>query len=173
MPGGPVTSKRPKTRLRPTSRSRLLSGRHAEIQAVHYCGACHAPVCATCDFALPGGVHVCPDCATKTDRSLSPTRRKLLFWAYGLAVMSTLGIVLFFIAATTRAQDFNEPGAEDAIGMALSLFVFIPSLVGTALATSALDRRLSNPASIWCAVIWNGLILAVFLLLSVVGLFAG
>jgi hypothetical protein len=116
-------------------------------------------------------VHVCPDCATKTDRGLSEKRKKSLGWAYGLAVLSTLGMVGFFVAVTVAAEEVAEPGAEQAIGMFFSLFVFIPSLVGTALATSALDRRLSNPATIWVAIIWNALILAVFLLLSVVGLF--
>jgi hypothetical protein len=90
-----------------------------------------------------------------------------------LAVLGTLGLVVFFSAAAAGAEVFNEPDAEQVVGVFFSLFVFIPSLVGVALATSTLDRRLTNPATIWVAVIWNALILAVFLLLSVVGLLVG
>ena len=143
--------------------------RHPEIQAVQYCRSCSAPVCGTCDFALPGGVHVCPDCATRTDKGLSAKRKKLLGWAYGLAVLSSLGTVLFFVAAAGGA--FDDPKEAEMLGTLFSLFTFIPSLVGTALATSTLDRRLTNPASVWVAIIWNALILAVFLLLTVAGLF--
>jgi hypothetical protein len=147
----------------------VMCSRHVDVQAVQYCRSCKAPVCETCDFALPGGVHVCPTCATRTDQGLSAKRKGLLNWAFGLAVLSTIGMVLFFVGAAGGA--FDDPEAAEVLGVLFSLFVFIPSLVGTALSTSALDRRLTNPASVWIAIVWNVLILAVFILLSVAGLF--
>lgn len=143
--------------------------RHPDIQAVQYCRSCRAPVCGTCDFALPGGVHVCPDCVTKTNTGLSEKRKKSLNWAFALAVLSSLGTVAFFIGAAGGA--FDDPDDAQVLGTLFSLFTFIPSLVGTALATSTLDRRLSNPASVWVAIIWNAIVLTIFILLSVAGLF--
>ena len=81
--------------------------RHPDVQAVQYCKSCRVAVCGTCDFALPGGVHVCPDCATKTSEGLSEKRKKPLGWAYGLAVLGTLGTIVFFLAAAGGA--FDDP----------------------------------------------------------------
>jgi hypothetical protein len=148
----------------------VMCAQHQQVQAEHYCKSCRAPICGTCDFALPGGVHVCPDCATKTNRGLSSKRKTLLGWGYALAVWCTIGLVLLFGGAA--AGMFDEPGGEEAIGMLFSVFVFIPSLVGTALSVAVLDRRLSNPPFVWIAIVWNALILAILLLLTIVGTFA-
>jgi hypothetical protein len=141
----------------------MCSG-HPEVQAEHYCKSCRAPICATCDFALPGGIHVCPTCATKTNKGLSSKRKTLVGWSYALAVWSTVGIALMFSGA------FAEMAAdEEAIGLVYSLFIFTPSLVGTALSVGALDRRLGNPPAVWCAIIWNGVVIVANILLIIIG----
>lgn len=147
----------------------VMCSRHPQVQAERYCQSCRAPVCPTCDFALPGGVHLCPNCATKTSHGLSSSRKSLVGWSIALAIWCTLGLVVLLSGALAEAV--AEPGGQEAVGIALSIFVYIPSLVGTALSLSALDRRLSNPAVVWVSIVWNVLVLAVLLLLTVVGIF--
>ncbi|HLG16300.1 MAG TPA: hypothetical protein VJH03_17605 [Blastocatellia bacterium] len=53
--------------------------------------------------------------------------------------------------------------------MVLGLLIFAPSIAGTAMAVSAFDRRLVNPPAIWVATIWNGVVLAALILLSIIG----
>jgi hypothetical protein len=82
-------------------------------------------------------------------------------------VVATLGMVGMF-AASSAASTKQEEALAGVLG---SLFVMVPGLIGTAMAFSAYDRRLANPPSVWAALIWNGLILGVFVLLAVVGTF--
>jgi hypothetical protein len=91
----------------------------------------------------------------------------MLAWSFGLAVWATCGLAL---ALTGALADFDDlPGAAQALELVIGFVVFIPSMIGTALSVSTLDRRLSNPGVLWVAVVWNGLLLAAFLLLSIVG----
>lgn len=157
------------------SNSKNLDGvtcsRHPEVAAVVRCLACSKPVCDTCDFLLPGQVHLCPDCVSRTDHRLSSKRKLMLGWSLGLATFATLGIVLLLGGAMLGLAD--RPGGEEIIGVLFSLVTFFPSLIGTALAFSTRDRRLSNPGLIWVAIVWNSVLLALFLLLSVIGTFMG
>jgi hypothetical protein len=140
---------------------------HPGVQAERHCKACHKPICGTCDFALPGNVHVCPACATQTKPGMSSARKTLVGWGIGLAIWSTVALAgLFAVAAGMPA----EPGAEEALGIAFSLLIFVPSLIGTALSFAARDRRLSNPPLVWVAIVWNSVILAVLILLILIGL---
>ncbi len=148
----------------------VMCSRHPAVQAVVYCASCRQPTCATCDFALPGGVHVCPDCVTRTDQRLSSGRKTLLGWAYALAVWCTLGLILLFSGAL--ADMANDPAGEEALGVVLWIFVFLPALIGTALSLAGFDRRLRNPPAMWVAMIWNLVIVAILVLLTVVGLLA-
>lgn len=148
----------------------VMCPRHPEVQAERYCQSCRVPLCPTCDFAMPGGVHLCPDCATKTSHGLSSARKSLVGWSFALAIWCTLGLVVLLSGALAEAAAGRE--GQEVVGVVVSIFVFIPSLVGTALSISALDRRLSNPPVIWVAIVWNVLVLAVLLLLTVVGVFA-
>ncbi|HEX7375547.1 MAG TPA: hypothetical protein VF278_00465 [Pirellulales bacterium] len=145
--------------------------RHPEVPAVVRCQACSAPVCATCDFLLPGQIHACPGCVSRTDHRLSSKRKTMLGWAFALAIFATLGMAALFSGAMAGLA--QGPGGQEVIGMLFSLVSFFPSLIGTALAFSTLDRRLSNPGVIWVAIVWNCLLLAVFVLLTVIGTFMG
>lgn len=154
--------------------SRDLEGvtcsRHPEVPAVVRCQACSQPVCGTCEFILPGQIHVCPDCATRTDQGMSRKRKTLLIWSFALAVWSTLGMAVLFSGLLANVQGKAE---LEVLGMAMSLMIFFPSLVGLALAVGTLDRRLSNPGVIWVAVVWNALLVGGFLLLSIIGTMMG
>jgi len=141
---------------------------HPQVQAVHLCAVCQAPICATCDFAFPGGVHVCPTCASKPQAALGKGRQKSLIISYALAVWCSLGVAVLFsgvLAGTAHSKSDLQ-----ALGGALMILLYIPAIVGTAMAFSAVDRRLATPASVWVSVVWNGLILAVLLLLAIIGI---
>jgi len=152
----------------PSPLAGVVCSNHSEVQAVAKCHVCGRPVCATCDFAMPGNIHVCPNCASKRDPGLSKKRKGLLYWSYALAIWSTLAVALWFAALAN--MNANGPDVA-ALGALIYLVAFIPSLIGTALGVGTFDRRLSNPASIWGAVIWNGAILSMLLLLTIVGTF--
>ena len=139
---------------------------HPEMPAVAYCRTCGAPSCNTCDFVFPGNLHLCTSCATKPVEALNPKRKKLLAWSYAMAIWTSIAVVLLMsgvFAARHKAD-------QEAIGIAVEIFVFLPSILGTALGWAALDKRLGNPGWVWGAAIWNSLILGILLILTVVGL---
>jgi hypothetical protein len=142
---------------------------HPTVSAARQCKLCGAFMCATCDFELPGGIHVCPTCATTPKTTLSPRRKKLLFGAYALAVWSTLCMGILLSGALTGMV--QTKAQEEVLGFVLILVVLAPSIAGLSLGFGAMDRRLVNPACIWIGILWNGVILGVFLLLCVVGSF--
>lgn len=125
-------------------------------------------MCSTCDFTLPGGMHFCPTCATKPQTSLSRRRKQALIGSFALAIWTTLGMAALLGGAFS--QMVQTKAGEQALGVALTLFVLVPSICGFALGLGAIDRRFANPPVLWAATIWNGIILAGFILLCVVGL---
>ena len=141
---------------------------HPDVNAVRRCGLCAATMCSTCDFELPGHFHLCPTCATAPQTALSPRRKKLIGFAYALAAWATLAIAVSFTGALSGMVDQSKE-AQGAIELLITIFAFVPTLGGTALSFSALDKRLGNPPAIWGAVIWNGVLLALWVVLSVVG----
>lgn len=146
----------------------VMCTQHPDVSAVRRCGLCVATMCATCDFELPGHFHLCPTCATTPQTALSPRRKKLIGFAYALAAWSTLTMAVLFTGALGAMTDQSKE-AEAAIGLLAGILIFVPTLGGTALSFSALDKRLGNPPAIWGAVIWNGVLLALWVVLSVVG----
>lgn len=130
---------------------------HADVQAVHYCKACRKPVCPTCDFTLAGNVHVCPDCATKPQQNISSKRKSKITWSFVTAIISTVCFAIMLGGIAVEAAE-----------LVFTLVVFA-SLFGTGIAVSALERRLVNPPSLWIAVIWNSILLALCLLFMLIG----
>jgi multisubunit Na+/H+ antiporter MnhB subunit len=118
-------------------------------------------MCGTCDFALPGGVHICPTCAAAPKTDLSPRRKAMMITSFVMAGISTFGIAIIFSGALAAMSDKSA-----AAGLALLLFlgVLVCSVVGTALGFSAMDRRLPTPMALWITAIWNAVILACHLL---------
>jgi hypothetical protein len=140
---------------------------HPHLQATQQCKSCGAFMCATCDFALPGGIHVCPACAAAPKTDLSPRRKKLVAGSFALAVWSTIGLAILFSGALANTVRSKED--EQALGLALMLLVMLPAIIGMTLGFSAVDRRLTNPAILWVAAIWNTVLLGGFLLLCIIG----
>lgn len=140
---------------------------HASNPATATCHMCGLPVCPTCAFVFPTGLCCCPACATKPPE-VSGKRKTLMVWAYILAVWSVaafVGIILFAAGSATSRSE------EEALGVMISLLVFVPSLVGVGLGFSAIERRGTNSMWMWGAVVLNCIVLAVFILLSIVGSF--
>lgn len=144
---------------------------HPSIQATQQCKVCGAFMCATCDFTLPGGIHVCPTCATAPKTNLSPRRKKLLIGSFALAAWSTVGMVAVFAGAFAGMA--RDKAGEQVLGTLMMLFVLGPAIVGTALGVGAMDRRLATPPLLWIATIWNAIILASFVLLMIIGMAKG
>jgi len=141
---------------------------HPTVPATNQCQLCGAYMCATCDFALPGGMHLCPVCATKPRTELSARRRQSRLWSFALAIWCTLGMAgLFGGAFAGMARSLAN---AQVFGSLLTLGILVPAIVGLSLGLGAIDRRLVNPPSLWVATIWNGLIVAAFLLLTLIGL---
>jgi hypothetical protein len=127
---------------------------HQQNAAVAYCRSCAAPICNTCDFAFPNGVHVCPHCVSRPPQRITPTRKAQLIWSYALAVAATVGIVITAIVAMGMASQ------EDVIllGLVVIALVLAPNMAGLGVSLCATDKRLGNPPVVWGAVIWNGIL---------------
>jgi hypothetical protein len=143
---------------------------HPNVAAVQICRLCGDPMCATCDFLLPGNLHVCPSCATKPQTALSPKRKGMLIASFALAVWGTL-VMAALMTGVFRGMG-RDPEGQQALGLLLILIWVIPAIIGTSLGVGAMDRRLSNRMAMWIAAIWNGLILGIFIVLTIIGLMA-
>ena len=144
---------------------------HRAVAATSQCKLCGAFMCATCDFTLPGNLHVCPPCATAPRSELSPRRKRCLWGSFGLAIFATVGMGVFLSGLLAGMGQTKE--GESLLGILFSLFALVPALVGMGMGFSAIDKRLSNPMSLWVATIWNVVLVAVFVLLCVRGIFTG
>lgn len=140
---------------------------HPSMPAVALCNNCASPICATCDFVFPGNIHLCSTCATTPQTSLGSGRKSLLWWSYGLAIWTTLALVIAFAGALDQ---FGDERAAEAF---FSVCVYIPAIIGTGTGFASMDRRLGNPASVWGAVIWNSILLGILILLVIIGLTMG
>jgi hypothetical protein len=136
---------------------------HPQAAAVHLCASCKTPVCATCVFSFPGGVHLCPTCAVSPSQGLSGKRKRLVGVAFALAIWATVGTVLLFTGLATNADE----GTARVIG----ILVGMPAIIGGGVGIACFERRLGNPPIVWVAAIWNIILLGLMLILSIVGSF--
>jgi hypothetical protein len=84
-----------------------------------------------------------------------------------MGVISLLSLVgIMALGAMGLVDDKSSQGAAAVLG---GLVMFVSAIVGTSLGVGALDRRLGNPLSVWIAAIFNGIILAILILLVIVG----
>jgi hypothetical protein len=154
---------------------RLAAGlrcvQHPHLQATAQCKSCGAFMCDTCKFDLPGGISVCPTCATTPRTNLSPKRKKMLIGSYALALWCTL--VMGALLSGAFARSVKTKADQQALGLLLTLLLLGPSITGLALGVGTMDRRLHNTMAMWIAAIWNGMILAGFILLMIIGLMSG
>ncbi len=138
---------------------------HPDASTVAYCGQCRAAVCATCVFTFPGGLCLCPKCATQTKIKLSGTRMSLVVWSLVMAGWATLATVVLMSGALEG--EMPEEAAELVVG----LMILVPCVIGSGLAVGSLDRREGNPPLVWVTVVWNGVVCGAWLLLTVIGIF--
>lgn len=138
---------------------------HPEVSAIAVCLSCRAPVCQTCDFIFPGGVHLCPRCAANPRPQLSPGRKKLIPWSIGLAVLSVVGLA--GMVTLTRVVPNVDAQAIGVVGELVSL---LPAIIGLGLGVASFERRLKTPGIVWIGVIGNATVLAIWVLLIIVGL---
>lgn len=171
VPGGGVQGWNPQTGRIPDVLIGKFCAGHPEVQAQFLCHRCRVPICATCAFDYPGGVHLCPTCASRPDTRMSARRRGMVIASFALAVIATVGIFGALVLGAAGGTDSEE--AEMVMGVLFFLMGFLPSMVGLGLGISTMERNVATPASVWIASIWNGLVLGVFILLSVVGAFMG
>jgi hypothetical protein len=157
---------------RPAVPPGTMCAQHPAVDAVAQCRVCRNAVCATCDFALPGGLHVCPQCIeTHSDQDVNPKRIRRAWLAIVLAAFTTLLFVVVFSGALVRMFEL-DPNSELTATLIGNLLLW-PALAGIVVALLSFDRRLRNPPVIWTAVIWNAAMVGLFMLLVVVGLVIG
>ena len=157
----------------PPPRRRIPEGlkctQHLDADAVAECRGCSNGVCATCDFEMPGGVHFCPACIDNAgSEEISPKRRKMAITATVIAAYVTLMYVFMLTGALYRAM--GSPKDVQALGCIVLLIIYAPSIVGTAMASNAFNRRLRNTAMIWTALVWNIVIISVLGLQMLLGM---
>lgn len=138
---------------------------HPANPAVAYCRKCGAPSCGTCDFMFPGNIHYCPTCAAASQTEISPRRKRRMYWSLGLGVFSILCILVMLLIRIVG------PSAVEVAIVAAGCFLMsgIASLVGTGIGVSAMEKRLRNPPLLWAGVICNGVVLAIWVLLVIIG----
>ena len=124
-------------------------------------------MCATCDFAMPGDVHVCPVCATRPRAALSPRRKKYMIGSFVLGAIATAGLAAVMGGALKGMVQSRDD--LQAVGVVVMIIVLLPSLAGMGLGFTAIDRRQSNPMLLWIATIWNLVIVGGFLILCLIG----
>lgn len=137
---------------------------HPGVPAVTSCRLCGKAVCGTCDFALPGGVHLCPACIENSESrtEVSPKRKRLSYIGIALAAWSTALLVLMFAGAFNSL--LADPDTTEAADLIITNLALWPLLIGTGVSMGAIDRRLKSTMTMKVAVWWNGVLAALFLL---------
>lgn len=143
---------------------------HPNSRAVAKCKLCGGFMCNTCTFDLPGGIKLCPACATATPK-LSPKRKKLLIASYVIAVWCTILFISVFSGGFRGLATDKE--SQQFIGLLVMLLLPLPCLIGVALSVSSMERRVPNSMAMWIATTWNGIILGSFLLWMIINMAKG
>lgn len=139
---------------------------HPGMPAVARCRLCAKAVCATCDFALPGGVHLCPACIeSQSTQDVSPKRKKLSYIGMALGIWSTILFLLLLGGAFNSLFTADEAGT--AADLLITNLILWPLLIGTGVSFAALDKKLKNTALMRVVAWWNGVLGAIFLLVVV------
>lgn len=137
---------------------------HPEMVAVRRCDRCQEPMCETCDFVFPGGLHACPACVANPSSPVSPERNRTA--VLGLAI--GIGTLVVFGLAVSAAM---EQDGEALSGM-LSILSFIGGVTGVAVSYSALDRRAGNNGLVLGSAITTSIVLGLLLLTVAIGTFS-
>jgi len=84
----------------------------------------------------------------------------LMIGAYVTAGCSTLALAV--LVSGVLKEVANDRSEVAALALLLVGLIVVPSVAGTAMGFSAMDRRLPTPMALWIATIWNAIILACF-----------
>lgn len=141
---------------------------HPSNPATHRCRSCGIPTCDICTFSFPGNLHLCPNCLNKP-QEISPRRKKNIIWSYAMAIVCTIGLGLIFLVARGMNSNSNEEAM--AFGTLFIFLCLIPSIIGIATGSGARLRGQKTPLSILIPIVWNGLVLGLFILLTIIGNF--
>lgn len=136
---------------------------HAEVAATRLCMVCFAPMCDTCDFSFPEGLHACPRCATDDRSEMSPQRRRRLLWSFALAGVATVGTIGSIVAGALWP--------EAVTGFLATFGGILPSLGGLSFGLAARLRGVPTPAGVKGAITWNAIVAGGWAVLTVVGIF--
>lgn len=137
---------------------------HPKAAAIASCDTCHGLICATCMFEVPGQLHLCPNCALNCRIKLSSGRMWAMIGGFVLAAIGTTGFGLLLTGVLV--QLVAERMDLRMLGYLILLVIAVPSLVGMALTFGAMDKKLGNPPVLWVAAIWNLVIAASFLVMT-------
>jgi hypothetical protein len=149
-------------------RAGAMCAQHPQVNATQQCKLCGGYMCETCDFSFPDNVHLCPACASKSRDGLSPRRKKFLIASLVLGAWSTFGMACLVSGAMSGWAKSKEETA--ALGWALLLFVLGPAITGLSLGVCAKHSRMANPPFVWIAITWNAILVASFVVLTLIGL---
>lgn len=142
----------------------LKCAQHANLDAAARCRVCSNGMCAVCDFALPNGMHVCPACIeNRGTEEVSPRRTYMAWGGIAAALLTT---ILFAVDVALAAAG-NLAGSR-----VMDVVVLICAVGGVWLSFTPFEPALGNTAPIWVGVVWNTVILSVFVLLSIVATFS-
>jgi hypothetical protein len=144
--------------------SRAPSGscvRHPEVAATRMCHRCGAPMCDTCDFAFPGGVHVCPACIENPSSPVSTARNVLAI----LGLVFSLGALAALLVTVLHLVKLSPT----AIAGYFTVLVFLPTLVGFILSLSAMNKRRGNSILLWISNVISLAMVALIVLLIIIG----
>lgn len=154
----------------PITRLSIPCAQHAEVMAVAQCSQCGAAVCETCDFAFPGNVHLCPNCATNPRVELSPKRKSMAIWSIVLGGLSTAILVCAIFIHIIIPDD---PETAQIFASVLVFGTLAMSLIGLGLGISSRSRHAANPAITYVGWVWCSIMLGIYGLLMVAGIMAG
>jgi hypothetical protein len=140
---------------------------HPQVEATARCRVCTKTVCATCDFSWPGDLHFCPDCVERssTTTEVDPARKRNTYIAIALASWSTILMVMMFGGAFQSL--FEDPDTGKVADFIITNAILWPLLFGTGLSISAVEPKLQNTGLMKAVMWWNGVLLAVMMLLVV------
>jgi hypothetical protein len=152
-----------------TARAGQKCVQHRDVEAEHACYLCYSGICNTCDFLLPTGVHVCPECIEKQGDGgeMSDSRKMHMRISFAMAAAGTL-LTLFLL--TGALQKFLGASGENAVAYSIiGYIVLMPGVVGLAFSVGSMDRRLVNSTGLKVAAVWNSILMGMYIILTIIG----
>ncbi len=96
-------------------------------------------------------------------------RKKFLIASYFLAAFATVGLASILLLI--KMTDTEASGVRGGAGLTATFFLLVtlPALVGFGLGATLMGKGARCPASVWGTLVWNGLIVVLFVLLKILG----